>query len=73
MANICLYSNDEEPDTYSSDFSKDALSNISFLSSPAMRQRLAARSLEIKMCQHDENDGDFVPPKELLLYLVRYV
>lgn len=50
----------------------ETLNKISLMASPATRQRLAARSLEMKMHQHEGEDGDFVPPKELLLYLVRY-
>lgn len=49
----------------------ETLNKISSLASPSVRQRLAARSLEIRMAQHEDTEGEFVPPKELLLYLVR--
>lgn len=49
----------------------EKLAKASMMTSPAARKRLAARSLELKFGYMDENSGEFVPPKQLLLYLVR--
>lgn len=49
------------------------LTKISSLTSPAAKLRLAARSLEIRMLLQSEDDEEFQPPEELLLYLVRLV
>ncbi|KAF7267738.1 hypothetical protein GWI33_019066 [Rhynchophorus ferrugineus] len=50
----------------------EALARTSLLTSPAAKRRLAARSLELK-CGSVSDTGEFIPPKELLLYLVRQV
>jgi hypothetical protein len=49
----------------------ETLSRISLMTSPAVRKRLAARSLELQFGHLDEDSGAFVPPKQFLLYLVR--
>lgn len=47
----------------------EILSKVNLMTSPAVKKRLAARSLELKF-GHLEG-GNFVPPREVLLYLVR--
>lgn len=49
----------------------EQLAKTSMMTSSAAKKRLAARSLEMKYGTADENSGEFVPPKQLLLYLVR--
>lgn len=57
----------------------EALSRTSMMTSPAARRRLAARKVEIDMMGGSEGidegywdeDFDYVPPKQLLMYMVR--
>lgn len=59
----------------------EALSRTSMMTSPAARRRLAARKVEIDlMAGHGhggadegywDEDFDYVPPKQLLMYMVR--
>lgn len=61
----------------------EALARASMLTSPAVRRRLAARKVEIDMMagvgtvRGNEDEGywtadfDYVPPRELLMYMVR--
>lgn len=44
----------------------ERLASAAMMTSPAARRRLAARRCELPTC-------GYVPPKQLLLYLVRYV
>lgn len=55
----------------------DALARTSMMTSPAAKRRLAARKIEMDINADAFNnatdeDFDYVPPKQLLLYLVRY-
>lgn len=47
----------------------EALAKASMMTTPAAKRRLAARKIELEMTSDDE--GDYVPPKDLLMYLVR--
>lgn len=54
----------------------EALSRTSMMTSPAARRRLAARKVEFDMMGgvdegYWDDDFDYVPPKQLLLYMVR--
>lgn len=57
----------------------EALARASMLTSPAAKRRLQARKIEFELDSEDsvykqnEDERDYVPPKELLLYLVRYL
>lgn len=53
----------------------EALARTSMMTSPAAKRRLAARKIEMDVnsdptAYYDE-DNDYIPPKQLLLYLVR--
>lgn len=55
----------------------EALARTSMMTSPAAKRRLAARKIEMDINADAFNnatdeDFDYVPPKQLLLYLVRY-
>lgn len=50
----------------------DTFSKISLMTSSSVQKRLVARSLELKFGHLDADSGSFVPPKDFLLYLVRY-
>ncbi|KAJ6640811.1 Nocturnin [Pseudolycoriella hygida] len=52
----------------------EALVRTSMMTSPAARRRLAARKIEMEIDAADESatDSDYVPPKQLLMFLVRY-
>ncbi len=52
----------------------EALVRTSMLTSPAARRRLAARKIEMELDAASENadDNEYVPPRELLMFLVRY-
>lgn len=54
----------------------EALAQASIMTSPAVRRRLAARKLEMELSDgdfvYDADNEEFVPPKQLLMYLVRY-
>lgn len=47
----------------------ESLARASLMTSKAAKQRLVARSFELG--HHDNATEDYIPPKELLLYLVR--
>lgn len=47
----------------------ESLASASLLTSPAAKRRLQARKLELGL----GDEPGYVPPKDLLLYLVRYV
>ncbi|KAF5278843.1 hypothetical protein FQR65_LT03531 [Abscondita terminalis] len=49
----------------------ETLAQVSLLTPPAAKTRLAARSAELKYGQVDEASGIYVPPRQLLLYMVR--
>ncbi|KAJ8919962.1 hypothetical protein NQ315_006491 [Exocentrus adspersus] len=50
----------------------ETFSRVSLLaSSPTAKRRLASRSLELKFGYLDEDSGYFIPPRQLLIYLVR--
>ena len=49
----------------------ETLTKMSMMTTPAMKKRLVARSMEIKFGHLDEHSGAFIPPKQFLLYLVR--
>lgn len=53
----------------------EALANTSMMTSPAVQRRLAARKIEMSIKNpdfvYDEENAEYVPPKELLMYLVR--
>lgn len=57
----------------------EALARASMLTSPAAKRRLQARKVEFELDPEEsintqnEEERDYVPPKELLLYLVRYI
>lgn len=57
----------------------EALARASMLTSPAAKRRLKARKIEFELDPEDSNnrqnedERDYIPPKELLLYLVRYI
>lgn len=57
----------------------EALARASMLTSPAAKRRLQARKIEFELDSEDsinrqnDDERDYVPPKELLLYLVRYI
>lgn len=58
----------------------EAVAQTSAMTSPAARRRLAARKIEMEMnakvadtiIRKEGETGDYVPPKQLLIYLVRY-
>lgn len=55
----------------------EALARTSMMTSPAAKRRLAARKIEMDINADafnnaTDDDFDYVPPKQLLLYLVRY-
>lgn len=54
----------------------ETLANTSLMNSPAVRLRLAARKIEMNLNTTDStaddfDEADYVPPKDLLMYLVR--
>lgn len=53
----------------------DALANTSMLTTPTAKRRLAARQMEMNLNSadfvYDSENADYIPPKELLMYLVR--
>lgn len=49
----------------------ESLARASLMTPTAAKKRLLARGMQLKFGYMDETSGDFVPPKELLLYLVR--
>ncbi|GAB0089999.1 hypothetical protein DMENIID0001_046300 [Sergentomyia squamirostris] len=52
----------------------DAITKTSMLTSPAARRRLAARKMEMDANAYisgHQDDLDYVPPRDLLIYLVR--
>lgn len=55
----------------------ETLAKTSMLMSPAVKRRLAARKVEMDLENstsepfYDEDGNDYVPPRELLIYLVR--
>lgn len=53
----------------------EALANTSAMTSPAAKRRLAARRMEMNLNSanfvYDSENSDYIPPKELLMYLVR--
>lgn len=53
----------------------EALANTSMMSSPAVKRRLAARKIEMSLNTpdfvYDPENAEYIPPKELLMYLVR--
>ncbi|KAF5272703.1 hypothetical protein FQA39_LY07730 [Lamprigera yunnana] len=61
----------EEDDMRSSLVLAETLAKASLMTSPAAKRRLAARSAEFKFGHVDEASGSYVPPRQLLLYLVR--
>lgn len=54
----------------------EALAQASMMTSPAVKRRLAARKLEMEINDgdfaYDSDTEEFIPPKQLLMYLVRY-
>lgn len=52
----------------------EALVRTSMMTSPAARRRLAARKIEMEIAAATENakDSEYVPPRQLLMFLVRY-
>lgn len=53
----------------------EALVRTSMMTSPAARRRLAARKIEMELdaASRDAEDNEYVPPRQLLMYLVRYI
>lgn len=53
----------------------EALVRTSMLTSPAARRRLAARKIEMEIDAASLNaeDSEYVPPRQLLMFLVRYI
>lgn len=51
----------------------ESLARACMLTPHSAKMRLAARSWELQQLGHVDDNGDYVPPKEILLYLVRYV
>lgn len=53
----------------------EALAKASMMSSPAAKRRLAARKMEMSLNTpdfvYDPENAEYIPPKELLMYLVR--
>lgn len=52
----------------------EALAQTSMMTSPAVRRRLAARKIEMSINNADfvyDTDSDYIPPRELLMYLLR--
>lgn len=53
----------------------EALVQTTMLTSPAANRRLAARQMEMNLSSadfvYDSENSDYIPPKELLMYLVR--
>lgn len=53
----------------------EALANASMMASPAVKRRLAARKIEMSLNApdfvYDPENAEYIPPKELLMYLVR--
>lgn len=52
----------------------EALVRTSMMTSPAARRRLAARKIEMELdaASKDAEDSEYVPPRQLLMFLVRY-
>lgn len=52
----------------------EALVRTSMMTSPAAKRRLAARKIEMEIDAAAENakDSEYVPPRQLLMFLVRY-
>lgn len=52
----------------------EALVRTSMLTSPAAKRRLAARKIEMEIdaASENANDSEYVPPRQLLMFLVRY-
>lgn len=53
----------------------EALVRTSMMTSPAACRRLAARKIEMELDAASElaDDNDYVPPRQLLMFLVRYI
>lgn len=49
----------------------EILSKVSLMTSPAAKRRLVAKSLQLQMGHLEEESGDYIPSRQLLLYLVR--
>lgn len=49
----------------------ETLARVNMLTPPGAKARLAARFRELQFGSLDEDSGDFIPPKQVLLYLVR--
>lgn len=53
----------------------EALANTSMMTSPAVKRRLQARKMELSLNApdfvYDPENAEYIPPKELLMYLVR--
>lgn len=53
----------------------EALAKTSMMTSPAVKRRLAARKMEMSLNTpdfiYDPENAEYIPPKELLMYLVR--
>lgn len=49
----------------------EALAQVSLLTSPAARRRLAVRSLQLGKDPEQGPTEEYEPPKDILLYLVR--
>lgn len=53
----------------------EALAQATMMTSPAVTRRLAARKIEMDIADpdfvYDKENGEYIPPKQLLLYLVR--
>lgn len=54
---------------------RESLTKTSMMTSPAAKRRLAARKMEMSLNSanfvYDSENSDYIPPKELLMYLVR--
>lgn len=52
----------------------EALVRTSMMTSPAAKRRLAARKIEMELdaASENANDSEYVPPRQLLMFLVRY-
>lgn len=52
----------------------EALVRTSMMTSPAARRRLAARKIEMEIdaATENANDSEYIPPRQLLMFLVRY-
>lgn len=51
----------------------ETLSRVSLISSPKSQRKTVRISAQQKFGFFDENSGVFVPPKQLLMFLVRYL